>query len=610
MRARNNKGVKAIRKYYQLAMARWKVALLLLILLAAAGFGLFRAYQFLTFRPPGIVGSIKLAVPSKALPQGIAKNEISATVLNIFELPENVKQEAGEDIIMAAIKLEPSNIQFSEPVSFTMTVFANHEFTPQLWHTGNLGTEEIKDLQISFNKTKQELTITGSVNHFSEISATKKETQETAKEFVARRQEEADWLLQQANQETFYSEKARKFHELAQKGFQWEEEGVERFGDDSDLPQLGKNAYHKSAALEQYGINLEEDYLGQIELTKDPNKKFDLLKEWVDKTDALQTEWGGAAWDSQFEYPVLGQDSMLNRALGESTRGFEIPIEKGTSRMPGIDVLLKLAKEARGIDSIIDIEPFDDGTVLVIGRPRGSGIAKQIFAELDERIRKEADPLKRFDLLKDRLDKTDWVLKQNASAGMDERIALPLAKDALKESTIFKEQSESIINNLLDLVGKEQNLGKKQELAQKLLDIVNWLRERVETLGYDEWRAGNLDMSHWPDSIEDILGDAVPAGPEIPKTKPKPTTAPKSSCNIPAFQECANTFSLQGCIDACPYVSATCPPGTPPNTDCKITDKACSDTCWNNADAHIDSCLASNNCTKEEVIAGGGGAQR
>src|SRR3989338_4688304 len=84
----------------------------------------------------------------------------------------------------------------------------------------------------------------------------------------------------------------------------------------------------------------------------------------------------------------------------------------------------------------------------------------------------------------------------------------------------------------------------------------------------------------------------------------------KPSCNIPAFQACANTFSLQGCINACPYVSATCPPGTPPDTDCKETDKACSDACWNKADAHLDGCLTSNNCTKEEVVAGGGGAQR
>lgn len=94
----------------------------------------------------------------------------------------------------------------------------------------------------------------------------------------------------------------------------------------------------------------------------------------------------------------------------------------------------------------------------------------------------------------------------------------------------------------------------------------------------------------------------------LPK-KPTPPP-PKSSCNIPAFQACANTFSLQGCINACPYVSTTCPPGTPSDTDCKKTDQSCSNTCWNTADRHIESCLATSNCTKKEVISGGGGAKR
>src|SRR3989344_2471782 len=106
-------------------MARYKVALLLLILLTVAGFGLFRTFKFLTYHPPGIVGSIKLKESSNALPQGTSKNEISGAVLNIFELPENVAQKADEDIIMAAMKLEPENIQFSEPVSFSMSVFAD-----------------------------------------------------------------------------------------------------------------------------------------------------------------------------------------------------------------------------------------------------------------------------------------------------------------------------------------------------------------------------------------------------------------------------------------------------------------------------------------------------
>ena len=117
-----------------------------------------------------------------------------------------------------------------------------------------------------------------------------------------------------------------------------------------------------------------------------------------------------------------------------------------------------------------------------------------------------------------------------------------------------------------------------------------------------------------PAGDENVSGSPPPDGTSTPvpaqPTPAQPTPTPKPSCNIPAFQACANTFSLQGCIDACPYVSATCPPGTPPDTDCKETDKVCSDACWNQADAHIDSCLTSNNCTQEEVIAGGDGAQR
>ena len=116
-------------------------------------------------------------------------------------------------------------------------------------------------------------------------------------------------------------------------------------------------------------------------------------------------------------------------------------------------------------------------------------------------------------------------------------------------------------------------------------------------------------MAEWRVRLRKLLG-LDKQSESKPQSLPSPTTAPKSSCNIPAFRKCADTFSLQGCIDACPYVPTTCPPGTPPNTDCKETDKACSNACSNKADAHIDSCLASNNCTKEEVVAGGGGAQR
>ncbi|MBI2074612.1 MAG: hypothetical protein HYT83_02105 [Candidatus Levybacteria bacterium] len=116
-------------------------------------------------------------------------------------------------------------------------------------------------------------------------------------------------------------------------------------------------------------------------------------------------------------------------------------------------------------------------------------------------------------------------------------------------------------------------------------------------------------MAQWRIKLRKLLG-LDKQSESKPQSLPPPTTAPKLSCNIPAFRECANTFSLQVCIDACPYVDTVCPASAPPNTECKETDKACSDACWNKADAHINNCLTVNNCTKEEVIAGGGGAQR
>ncbi len=74
-----------------------------------------------------------------------------------------------------------------------------------------------------------------------------------------------------------------------------------------------------------------------------------------------------------------------------------------------------------------------------------------------------------------------------------------------------------------------------------------------------------------------------------------------ASCNFAAFLSCRDTFNLQGCIDACPYVTKECPAGTPPNTECKETDPACSDGCWDMSNSHGASCAASAGCTMEQI---------
>ena len=48
-------------------------------------------------------------------------------------------------------------------------------------------------------------------------------------------------------------------------------------------------------------------------------------------------------------------------------------------------------------------------------------------------------------------------------------------------------------------------------------------------------------------------------------------------------------------------MDSTCAPGTPPNTECKVTDPACSDACWDRGDTHGASCAASAGCTMEQI---------
>ena len=91
-----------------------------------------------------------------------------------------------------------------------------------------------------------------------------------------------------------------------------------------------------------------------------------------------------------------------------------------------------------------------------------------------------------------------------------------------------------------------------------------------------------------------------PSITKIPSPSPMPSSPP-SSCNLAAFFVCRDTFNLQGCIDSCPLVSAVCAPGTPTDTECKETEKACADACWNKGYEHGSYCAEKNNCTIEEI---------
>lgn len=74
-------------------------------------------------------------------------------------------------------------------------------------------------------------------------------------------------------------------------------------------------------------------------------------------------------------------------------------------------------------------------------------------------------------------------------------------------------------------------------------------------------------------------------------------------CRIDQFISCRDSFNLQGCIDSCPFVPIACPPGTPPDTECKETDQSCVDKCWETGDLHGLVCAGQSGCTDAEIEA-------
>ena len=394
---------------------------------------------------------------------------------------------------------------------------------------------------------------------------------ETAAEFYNRHLEQAQTLRQEAEQQVYYGSAAQKYRELVDKAVQWEIEGLERYGYESpDLPRLGGDAYLKSTAMTKYAKSLGLEFRQQIELTNDPYEKFSLLQDWTNKA---------------FDY------------VGESFNG------TWDERLVDYRDVMDELSQAFGTEPII---PDDEDEDYIPDKPyeRRPGVARQILDALDEKIRQEKDPAWRFELLKDRITKTEWLLKTaHSNSTFDEQFIPNLGGKGLGESTILQEQSIALVKDLKELINKESDPPTQRQLAEKLVEIVKWLKEKWNSSGFDDYY--RPDMSGWPDSIDDILGEPdVPIGPRLPggrTTVPQEPATVVNTCDFAGFLRCRDTFNLQGCIDACPYVDAACPPGTPPDTDCKQTDQKCSDTCWDRGTSHGSQCAVQNNCTLPEV---------
>ena len=405
---------------------------------------------------------------------------------------------------------------------------------------------------------------------------------ETAKKFYNRHIREAETLKEEAERDVRYGDVAKKYRELVDKAVEWEEKGLEWYGESPDLPRLGDDAYFKSTALSKYAEYLGLDFRSRIEVTNDPYEKFSLLQEWTDKSFDYVGEVFNDTWDERVVHPddVMNE---LSQAFGTELYG----IGENFGLPPGVlNILFKIF----GDDFDIPIE-------------RRPGVARQVFDALDEKMRQEKDPEWRFELLKDRIAKTEWVLKTaHTHIAFDEQYIPDLGGKGLGESKILQEQSTSLIRDFKELIDKESDPQSKGQLAEKLVEIVKWLKEKWNDPGFNDYRP---DMSDWPDSVEDILGEpTVSIGPRLPSDKttiPQEPATVAGKCDFDGFVRCRDTFNLQGCIDACPFVPVDCPSGTPPNTDCKQTDQSCSNTCWDRGTSHGSQCAIQNHCTMQEV---------
>ena len=185
------------------------------------------------------------------------------------------------------------------------------------------------------------------------MQTAKASTQEedlSVEEFVARGKSEIDYLRNKAESTTFWKEKAAYYKGMINKANEYYQEGKNKFPGSNKLPSPGKNSYGESKALENYGKNILADMDYKISQEQDPRKRYDLLKDRLEITADIHAMWDSGPYDDNMA-PSTGANG-----LGESN-------------------LLR-----------------DQG--------------KSILGEMDARISQENDPVKRSELLKERLEIT------------------------------------------------------------------------------------------------------------------------------------------------------------------------------------------------------------
>ncbi|MCH7963513.1 MAG: hypothetical protein IH852_06195 [Bacteroidetes bacterium] len=261
----------------------------------------------------GILGSLSLDVPDSALPEGIEASAIRSQVLNVFELSENVERALGDDFVLSVVRLEPEGVEFSEPVTITITVRSENDAQLRVFLVSTQGVEELAGFDTEFDDTRGIIVATGEITHFSDLVVSKPRADETAKEFVERGKAKVARLEAKAEGITFSKERAAFYKEAVDCGFALELEGLARFPGSPDLPRLGGNAYNGARNLNLYAEFMTEDFDFLFANEPDPFAGFTLLQERLELTFEVHKKWLSGAYDERLA-PRLGRND-----LGETT---------------------------------------------------------------------------------------------------------------------------------------------------------------------------------------------------------------------------------------------------------------------------------------------------
>ncbi len=110
-------------------------------------------------------GAAVLHVHEGALPAGVSPTDIRVEPVPATTLADDVAEES----LLAAFNLEPSGLQFDEPVTLEIGLPYDGLRLPNVWIMTDEGAETVRNAEIIFSPAEGKMTILAEIEHFSSV---------------------------------------------------------------------------------------------------------------------------------------------------------------------------------------------------------------------------------------------------------------------------------------------------------------------------------------------------------------------------------------------------------------------------------------------------------